>query len=106
MSKVTIGLKNASDLILEVGKTQVVVNGFAKNLIQVDHGHGITTGVDGAFWEAWLKENKDSALVKGGFIFALEAEKEVIAKAKDKKKNKSGTEALEQNADGVEAKED
>lgn len=94
MSKVTIGLKLSGDLMISVGDKNVLLNGSQKNLVQIENGHGITENVDKDFWEAWLQENKESKLVKGGYIFANEKTVEVKAEAKDKKDNKSGTEKL------------
>lgn len=100
MAKVVVGLKLAGDLELEVnGKTQVI-NGHAKNLIQVADGHGITE-IDKDFWDAWLAQNKETKLVKGGFIFAQETAEKAKSEAKEKRTNKSGTERLKQ-GEGVE----
>lgn len=102
MSKVTVGLKLSGDLIIEHDGKSVTLNGSQKNLIQVSNGHGITPDVDKAFWEAWRTANKDTKLVKGGFIFANESNEKVKAEAKEKAKNKSGTEKLKPNDSGVE----
>jgi hypothetical protein len=34
--------------------------------------HGVTEGVDKDSWEKWLSDNKDSALVRNGLVFAAE----------------------------------
>lgn len=104
MTKVTVGLKLAGDLVLEVEGASVVVNGHAKNLIQVVDGHGLTQ-VDKAFWDKWLQANKETKLVKGGFIFAHENAEKTKKEASEKKDNKSGTERLKKNSGGVESKE-
>lgn len=103
MSKVTVGLKLAGDLELEVSGKKQVINGHARNLIQVVGGHGLTE-IDKDFWEAWFQANKDTKLVKGGFIFAQETNEKAKAEAKEKRANKSGTERLKQ-GDGVETAE-
>lgn len=100
MSKVTVGLKLSGDLELELNGKKQVVNGHAKNLIQGIDGHGLTE-VDKDFWDAWLAQNKETRLVKGGFIFAQETNEKAKAEAKEKRANKSGTERLKQ-GDGVE----
>ena len=77
-----------------------MINGHAKNLIQVADGHGITE-IDKDFWDAWLAQNKETKLVKGGFIFAQETAEKAKSEAKEKRTNKSGTERLKQ-GEGVE----
>lgn len=103
MSKVTVGLKLAGDLELELNGKKQVVNGHAKNLIQVVDGHGLTE-VDKDFWEAWHQANKETKLVKSGFIFAQATREKAKAEAKEKRANKSGTEKLKQ-GEGVETAE-
>lgn len=99
MSTVKIGCKIANGILMSAqvdGKTaECRINGFNQSPI-VGADHGITHDVPEALWQAWLEQFKDSKLVKGGFIFAHKAEKEVKAQAKDKKDNKSGTEQLPQ----------
>lgn len=100
MTKVTVGLKLAGDLVISVEGKDVTLNGFSKNQV-VQDGHGLTYGVDKDFWDKWLQENKDTKLVKGGFIFAHENAGKTKAEATEKKGNKSKTEPLKQ-GDGVE----
>lgn len=102
MTKVTVGLKLASDLVIETGGKLVTINGFSKNRIEITGGHGITQDVDKALWDKWLQQNKETKLVKGGYIFAHESNEKAKAEAKEKKDTKSGTEKLKQNSAGVE----
>lgn len=95
MATVTIGCKLPNGIIMQVGKTRVRVNGWNQNLIQ-GISHGTTENVPADLWEAWKKEHAESKLVKDGFIFASESTKNVEAKAKDKKDQKSGHEQLPQ----------
>lgn len=118
MAVVTVGLKLASDLVIAVhpeidyskGGSSLVdsdiklihLNGFSKNRVEVTGGHGITHNVDKALWDKWLQQNKETKLVKGGYIFAHESNEKAKAEAKEKKDTKSGTEKLKQNSAGVE----
>jgi len=91
---VTVGCKIPNGMILEVNKKQVLINGSNSSLII--GGHGITEGVDKDFFEAWIAENKELSTVKGGFIFAHGKTEDAKAEAKDRKKNKTGLEPLDQ----------
>ena len=100
MSTVTIGCKYPTGVLLQVGSTTFPING--SNSSEIFGGHGITDDVPKALWDAWLIENKNHDLVKGGFIFAHEQRKEVKAQAKEKVANKTKAEGLEKpNGDEV-----
>jgi len=58
-------------------------------------GYAITPGCPKAFWEVWLSQNKNSAMVKNGVIFAQNNEASVRDRAKDGKDIKSGMERVD-----------
>ena len=60
-----------------------------------------TTPVDGEFWETWKTVHKDHPAVKSGAIFEARTTEEVKAKAKELKEEKTGFEAMPQEAMGV-----
>lgn len=105
MSEVTVACKLANGLYLDVGNQRVTVKGFA-NGIQDENGFGLTHGVDKSIWDAWLEKNKGRDIVKNGLIFAHEKAKSVEAESKEKKDNKSKTERLKQNTEGVQTAEE
>ena len=101
MSKtVVVGLKHPNGLILTavVGGKEVshTLNGWSKTLIHTRENIAFTTDVPEDLWAAWLADNKESKLVKGGYIFAQTKEKEAKAQAKEVKGKKSGHEGLDQ----------
>lgn len=60
-----------------------------------------TTPVDGEFWETWKTVHKDHPAIKSGAIFEARTTEEVKAKAKELKEEKTGFEAMQQEAMGV-----
>lgn len=101
MTTVVIGCKLPNGIFMQVGEKSHVINGFNKS--NVVGGHGITEDVPKELWELWLRANKDRDLVKNGFIFAHEKERDTKSEAVEKKNNKSNTEPLKQEASsGVE----
>lgn len=60
-----------------------------------------TTPVDGEFWETWKTVHKDHPAIKSGAIFEASTTEEVKAKAKELKEEKTGFEAMPQEAMGV-----
>lgn len=60
-----------------------------------------TTPVDGEFWETWKTVHKDHPAIKSGAIFEARTTEEVKAKAKERKEEKTGFEAMPQEAMGV-----
>ena len=60
-----------------------------------------TTPVDGEFWETWKTVHKDHPALKSGAIFEAKTTEEVKAKAKERKEEKTGFEAMPQEAMGV-----
>jgi hypothetical protein len=93
--QITVGCKLPNGLHLDVGGVRVSVKGT--NASSLVGGHGITPGVDKAFFDAWLAVHKDSAVVKKGLIFAHEKENSAQAMAKERARNKSGLEGIDPN---------
>ena len=60
-----------------------------------------TTPVDGEFWETWKTVHKDHPAIKSGAIFDARTTEEVKAKSKELKAEKTGFEAMPQEAMGV-----
>ena len=57
---------------------------------QMASGAALTFGVDKDLWDAWLEQNKDSAMVRNGLVFAHEKSESVKAKAREHKDLNSG----------------
>lgn len=79
---------------------QVFINGSRTPPgVQVDHAHvggyALTTGVDAAFFELWMKQNAESDIVRNKLIFAHATD--TAAVAKENKSRKSGLEPLDPN---------
>ena len=62
-----------------------------------DTGFALTLGVDREFFEHWLDQNKDTDMVRKGFIFAAGGEQSARDSAKEKKALKNGMEPLDPN---------
>jgi len=62
-----------------------------------DTGFALTFGVDREFFERWLEDNKDTDLVRKGFVFAAGSEQSARDSAKEKKSLKNGMEPLDPN---------
>ncbi|MEE8658531.1 hypothetical protein CGLAMM_02715 [Acetobacteraceae bacterium EV16G] len=60
-------------------------------------GYGGRTQVDKEFWEAWLKQNASSDLVKKNIIFAEVNEKRALDRLDSEGKTPTGMEPLDQN---------
>lgn len=102
MALITVGCKLPHGLHLDVGGTRVTLLGTNKS--NVIGGHGITEGVEESFFKKWLVQNKDSAAVKNGLIFAHEKVENTKAEAIEKANNRNGFEGIDPNkpAPGVE----
>jgi hypothetical protein len=94
MSYVTVGLKHPNGIIMKVGTTEVVLNGYNKNVIHTQDPTGYTEGVPEDLWNKWLEQNKNHPLHTGGFIFVDKSTNKVKAEAVEKKGVKTGTEAI------------
>ncbi len=57
-------------------------------------GYALTFNVDADFWDEWLKQYHDSALVKNEMIFAFEKPADTAAKAKENHTERSNMEPL------------
>ncbi len=64
-------------------------------------GYGITSGIPEEFWNRWLEANKDTELVRGGFIFAMKSESDARKEASSRAKLKSGLEPLDPTKPGT-----
>lgn len=64
-------------------------------------GFGITPGIPKEFWERWLDANRDTDLVKGGFIFAHVSESDARRYASEHVGLKSGLEPIDPDAPGA-----
>lgn len=60
-----------------------------------------TTEVDAEFWEAWKTANSGYAPLMSGALFEAKSAADVAAKAKEVEKEKTGFEAMPQDAEGV-----
>jgi hypothetical protein len=89
---VTVACKLPHGLHLDVAGKRVTVEGTNSSVII--GGHGITRNVDKAFFDEWLKTNKDSDVVKNELIFAHEKDASTAAEANEKEDNRSGFEGI------------
>ena len=67
---------------------------FTRDRPETVAGAALTHGVDKAFWDRWLDENKTSPMVVNGLIFAHEKVDFVKGKARENKALKSGLDPL------------
>ena len=101
-TSVTIGCKLPHGLILDHPldpDKKVELRGKNRSLI-IGAEYG-TTEVDGEFWETWKTVHKDFPALRSGAIFEARTTEEVKAKAKELKEEKTGFEAMPQEAMGV-----
>lgn len=104
MAQVTIGCKLPHGLQLVVEDKSV--NVFGQNSTEIIGGYGLTK-VDQEFAEKWFKDNADHPAVKNKLLYIEKSNDKARDKAKDQESVKSGTEALDPKANGVEeAKEE
>lgn len=101
-TSVTVGCKLPHGIILDYPldpDKKVALNGKNKALIiGADYG---TTEVDGEFWETWKTVHKDFPAVRSGAIFEARNATELVAVAKELEGEKTGFEAMPQEAQGV-----
>jgi hypothetical protein len=93
MATVSVGCKLPHGLHLDVGDVRVTLAGT--NAAQVIGGYGITENVDKDFFDKWMSLNRESAAVKGGFIFAHDKAEHVKGKAAERKDVRNGFEGLD-----------
>jgi len=85
---------------VQVGN-EVVLNGYRQlpfgqvPRAMIASGFALTSNVPKDFFEEWLKQNKDSAVVKQGLIFAHVERESVEDQAKDHRKVRNGLEPLD-----------
>lgn len=80
---VTVGCKLPHGLhldIVQIGEPVARHTVKGANSSALIGGFGITEGVPRAFWDRWMKQSKDLAMVKNGLVFAMES----TASARDK----------------------
>ena len=58
-------------------------------------GYALTSGIDADFWEAWLAQNKETALVRSNLIYALPREDSAASKGREQAEVRSGLERLD-----------
>lgn len=58
-------------------------------------GYALTPGVDADFWEKWVEQNAETALVKRHMIYAMPREDSAAAKGREQTEIKSGMERLD-----------
>lgn len=58
-------------------------------------GFAMTSGVDADFFREWMRQNKDSDVVKQGLIFAQEKADDASAEAQEKRGLRSGLEQID-----------
>lgn len=63
-------------------------------IMTVQGGYGLTFGVDKDFWDAWLRQNANSDLVKNRLIFAAAGDK-AADQAREQEEIRSGLEPLD-----------
>jgi len=89
-----------TERIAEPRAESAVVHGWSHAQNSAPHctiigGYAITDNIDKGLWDLWLSQNKDSAMVKNGLIFANEKAESTTGKAKDGGKIQSGLERLD-----------
>lgn len=62
---------------------------------QIAGGYAITTGVDKDFFEEWMRQNKDSDIVKNKLVFAHVARESVEDFGRENEKRVNGLEPLD-----------
>ncbi|MCG2596566.1 hypothetical protein [Achromobacter insuavis] len=93
MSTVTVACKLPNGLILDIpGAPSITLRGA--NHPEAIAGHGLTE-VPADFWDAWTKLYPDFQPLKQELIFAQGSERGAVAKAKERKNEKTGLEGLD-----------
>lgn len=63
--------------------------------VHMEQAFALTHDVPKPFWDLWLEQNKDSAIVKKGLIFASQKPLELRAQAKANRDQRHGLEAID-----------
>lgn len=111
MANITIGCRLPSGIILDLEKDGKVISvelaGQRQSqqrspvIILTPDDYGLTE-VDADFWEAWKKQvGPEFAPLKNNSIFEAKNKTEAKAKAKDAKEQKTGLEAMPQDAPNI-----
>ncbi len=100
--EVTLGGTRDVRMAQQVG-SPVKLNGSAVPIgivpaHRIVHGYGLTV-IDEDVWQAWLKDNKDSALVVNAMVSAHPDEASAVAWASENAKRPTGLEELAQDKD-------
>ena len=96
------GVKEAKEFEPIPDAPSYTLNGFShEQKTAPEHsiigGAALTHGIPKDFWDAWMRQNRNSDLVRNGLIFGHVREQEARAEAKDKISLKSGLERLDPN---------
>lgn len=68
--------------------------GMSPQGYKISGGFALTPGVPKELFDTWMKQNKDSDVVKNGLIFAHSQESSAFDMAKDRHEKRSGFERL------------
>lgn len=66
---------------------------------EVEGGYALTYNVDADFFEEWMRQNADTAIVQNKIIFAAGTRDATLGEAQDMHETRSGLEALEPDND-------
>jgi hypothetical protein len=85
---------------VEIPNSRVTINGIATPFgvphpYPVSSGFALTFGVPKAIWDAWLRDNSDSAMVEGKMIFAYATRADVEAAARENEARRPGLEPID-----------
>lgn len=69
------------------------------NAIMLEQSFALTPNVPKAFWDLWLEQHADSAIVKNGLIFASSKPLELRSEAKAHRDQRHGLEPLDPQGD-------
>lgn len=64
-------------------------------------GYALTRDVPRAFWEVWIEQNKRTAFVESGMIFAFEHNSDIASRGKDYEGKMSGLEPVARDKNGL-----
>jgi hypothetical protein len=64
---------------------------------QIINGFGLTHGVDADKFAQWLEQNKDSAFVRKGLVFAASRQTDAIDQTKEHREQVTGLEPIDPN---------
>lgn len=86
---------------------EYILNGYAINMADIQAGNmpehlivggfGLTPGIPKDFWERWLHDNRDTALVRNRVVWACDTDLGASSEAKNSRSVRSGLEPLDPN---------